>query len=74
MSSVPVEYLEVKAAEQRRELHKSVQQLRGKIEDKLDVRSHAREYLVPAAGVFAVIGLAVGWGLTGIFTDLFQRK
>jgi hypothetical protein len=66
-NSVPVDLLESRAAEQRRQLHQSVENLRGAVREKLDLQSHAREYVVPAMGIMATIGLAIGYGISGVF-------
>lgn len=68
MNNVPTERLEVQAADQRRRLHNSVTELRSKVHERLDVKRNAREYLVPASGVGALLGLLLGYGLTGMFT------
>jgi hypothetical protein len=66
-SRVPFEILEERAAEQRRQLHNSVSELRSTVRRRLDVKRNAREHLLPAAGAAAVLGLAVGYVLPGIF-------
>ncbi len=66
-NSLPAEVLEVRAAEQRRELHGSVEELRGVVRQRLDVKANAREYLVPAATLLSVVGLGIGYGITGLF-------
>jgi ElaB/YqjD/DUF883 family membrane-anchored ribosome-binding protein len=67
-SNIPYELLEERAAQQRRELHNRVVEFRTTVAERLDVNKVAREYLWPAAGVSAVVGLLLGWGLTGMFT------
>ncbi len=64
----PTYTLEVRAADQRRRLHSSVVELRSRVRERLDLKQNAREYLRPAAGVAAVLGLALGYGVTGMFT------
>jgi hypothetical protein len=77
-SNTPVELLEARAAEQRRQLHNSVSELRSTIHhnvveirstiaDRLDPKKNASQYLGPAAGMAALMGLALGYGLTGMF-------
>jgi hypothetical protein len=61
--------LEARAAEQRVELHRCVNDLRSTLREKLDVKKNAREHLGPSAGVAALAGLALGYALTGVFTD-----
>jgi hypothetical protein len=66
-NSLPPEILEVRAAEQRRELHGTVEELRGIVRQRLDVKANAREHLAPAAGIMALVGLGIGYGVTGMF-------
>lgn len=66
--SVPTDVLELKAAEQRRKIHNSVSELRTQMRDKLDIRKNAQEYVWPAAGMVGLVGLALGYGIAGIFT------
>jgi hypothetical protein len=66
-STVPFEILEERAAQQRRQLHNSVNALRATLRERLDVKKNAREYLLPASGAVALVGLAIGWGIGGIF-------
>jgi len=67
-SEVPVDTLEKKAADQRRQLHDTVSELRLSVKQKLDVKRNVREHIWPAAGVMALLGLALGYTITGIFT------
>jgi hypothetical protein len=67
MNNLPPEILEVRAAEQRRELHGSVEELREVLRRRLDVKANARKHLLPAAGIMAVVGLGIGYGVTGFF-------
>ena len=66
--NMPADILEVRAAEQRRRIHNSVLELRGQIEEKLDVRKKATEYVLPASGVAALVGLVFGYGAAAVFT------
>jgi len=65
---IPVDVLEKQAADQRRQLHNSVQELRESVQDRLNVKRNVRKHLGTIAGVLAIAGLALGYGLTGIFT------
>ena len=67
-SSMPVEILEERAADQRRQLHNTVVELKSSLRESFGLRRNAREYLLPAAGVAALFGLLLGYGLTGMFT------
>jgi hypothetical protein len=65
---IPVEVLEKRAADERRQLHNSVQELRVSVKERLDVKRNVRNHLATACGVMAVVGLALGYTVTGIFT------
>ena len=67
--SLPPDILEVRAAEQRRRLHATVLDLRQQMEEKLDVRRQAAEYVVPASGFAALVGLVFGWGFASLFSS-----
>jgi hypothetical protein len=55
--------LELRAAEQRRHLQGSVQDLRQAIRQKLDVKKNTREHLGAASGIVFLATLAVGYSL-----------
>ena len=65
---MPLDVLETNAAAQRKQLHNDVAAIRSGLQRTLQPRKLARQYLAPAAGVAAVIGLLLGYGVTGVFT------
>jgi hypothetical protein len=65
---LPAEILEARAAEQRRRLHDSLQDLRGAVRERLDVRRNVRQHFLPVAGVAGMVGLVFGYRFAGIFT------
>ena len=67
-SAIPVDVLEKRAADQRRQLHNSVSELRHSVRERLDLKRNLREHLWAASGVMGVVGLVVGYALTGVFT------
>jgi len=67
-SGIPVDLLEKKAADQRRQLHDTVVELRQSVRQKLDVKGNVREHMWPAVGIMALLGLSLGYAITGIFT------
>ena len=69
MNGLPAHDLEQKAAEDRRRLHSSVEELRGHLKDTLDLKKNTREHLGLACGVAALLGVTVGYAFTGIFVD-----
>ena len=64
--AVEAQNLEVRAAEQRRQIRESVGELREAITHKLDIRANAREHIIPASALVALVGLALGYTLTDI--------
>jgi len=67
--AIPVDVLEKRAAEQRRQLHNAVTELRHSVRERLDVKRNVREHLWSAAGALAVVGLVVGYAVAGVFTS-----
>jgi hypothetical protein len=63
----PIDLLESRASEQRRQLHESVEDLRGAVRRRLDVNANARQYMAPASGALAALGLGVGYLVAGLF-------
>ena len=66
---IPVDVLERRAADERRQLHNSVQELRHTVHEKLDVKRNVRNHLGAIAGLLALTGLVLGYTVTGIFTS-----
>ena len=69
MSGLPSHDLEAKAANDRRRLHSSVEELRSHLRDTLDVKKNTRDHLGLACAVAALVGVTAGYAFTGIFTD-----
>ena len=68
LSRIPPQTLEVRAAEERRRLQSSVDELRSRVNERLDVKRIVRRYLPGASAVAALLGLGVGYSVAGIFT------
>lgn len=68
MSTKPSYDLELKAAAERQRLHGTVTELKARVRETFDVKRNAREYVVAASGVLAVVGLVVGYSFAGMFT------
>ena len=66
--SLPAEVLEQRAAEQRRQLNNSVDDLRAAVRERLDLKRNVRQHFLPVAGVVGLTGLVLGYSVTGIFT------
>lgn len=67
-AELPVDILEKRAADQRIQLHNTMTELRHSVKEKLDVKRNVREHIWPAVGVMALLGLTIGYTVTGIFT------
>jgi hypothetical protein len=66
---LPADMLEERAAEQRSRLHNSLAGLRSSVRDRLDVKRNLSENFWPAASVAAVVMLAFGYALAGLFAS-----
>jgi hypothetical protein len=66
--NVPTDVLEMRAAEQRRRIHESVLELREQLDEKLDVKKKASEYVLPASGAAAFLELLFGYGMASMFS------
>ena len=65
---IPVDVLEKQAADQRRQLHNTVIELRHTVKERLDVKRNVRNHLGVVAGAMALAGLALGYTVAGVFT------
>lgn len=71
MSTLPIENLELRALEQRRQLHERAAELKTKMQvarEKLDIEQNAREHFGAAAAIVVAFGLLSGYAFGGIFT------
>jgi len=70
MNTVTIESLQLRALEQRSQIHKTVSDLREKIEhtrEKLRFTKQARDHLVTVSVLAGLAGLASGYSLAGRF-------
>jgi ElaB/YqjD/DUF883 family membrane-anchored ribosome-binding protein len=65
---LPVEVLEKRARDQRDLLQGRVVELRRTVKDRFDVKRNVREHVWPSAGIAALLGLALGFAVSGLFT------
>lgn len=68
MSTLPNSELELRAAEERRRLQHTMTEIKSTVRETLDPKRAAREYVLPASVVGAILGLIVGYAFAGIFT------
>ena len=69
MSESSLEILELRAREQRKQLHNSVQDLKSTVQAKLDPKRNARIYFPQIAAVAAILGLSAGYAVGRIFSE-----
>jgi hypothetical protein len=67
MSTVTSEDLVAKAAQERARLHGSVEELKTCVRDNLDINRQLRKHLEVACAAAALLGLALGYSMTGAF-------
>ena len=71
MSANPIDGLEIRALQQRNQVHDTIGELKDKVvaaRAKLDPSNNAREHLLAASLVLSSIGFLAGYGLAGLFT------
>ena len=69
MTESNLEILELRAREQRKQLHNSVQELKTTVQERLDPKRNARIYFPQIATVAAILGLSAGYVVGGIFAE-----
>ncbi|HET9183471.1 MAG TPA: hypothetical protein VFP59_15145 [Candidatus Angelobacter sp.] len=65
---IPVDVLEKQAADQRRQLHNTMAELRQSVRERLDIKRNLREHLVSASATAGILGLLAGYATIGVFT------
>ena len=67
-SGLPTYELELRAPEQRKRLHESVEELKSRVRENLDLKKAARAHIAPVSGGAALVSFVVGYAVAGIFT------
>ena len=71
MNALPLENLELRALEERNQLHDRATELKGKISetrDRFDPRTIARDHCTGVAIVTGTVSLLCGYAAAGLFT------
>jgi len=66
-----MEHLQLRALEQRNQLHRTVSDLRNKVvraREKLRFSKQAKDHLLAASVLAGLLGVASGYGVAGLFT------
>ena len=69
--NVPIEILQAKADEQRKQLHRTVTELRASVQsttEKFDVKRQVRQHFGVVAIASSVVALVTGYSFAGVFT------
>ncbi len=72
MSTQPLEDLQLRALEQRNQLHQTVAELKNKVSvtrKRFDVHRNLREHFGAAAGIAAALSFLLGYGVGAMFTQ-----
>jgi hypothetical protein len=69
MKKANLEALELRAREQRKQLHNSVRELKSTVQEKLDPKRNARIYFPQIAALAAILGISAGYVVGGIFAE-----
>lgn len=68
MSELPTSDLEVRAAEERRQLRTSLDELKESVHDKLDPVENIRRHGLLLSGIAAILAGTLGYNVAGLFT------
>jgi hypothetical protein len=71
MSTAPIETLQLRAMEQRGQLHQTATEIREKIDrtrDKFRIKNQVREHLVTFCIAGAALAVLIGYGVVSLFT------
>jgi hypothetical protein len=71
MSTKPVEDLQLRAMEQRNQLHQTVVELKNKVSEtreRFDIQRNVREHFGTAAAIGAALSFLLGYGVGNMFT------
>ena len=67
--SLPSYELELRASEERKRLHLSLSDLKGRLRERAAVKPLLRKYLTGIAGSAALMALIAGYGVGGAFSN-----
>ncbi|HEY7354504.1 MAG TPA: hypothetical protein VH596_17170 [Terriglobales bacterium] len=67
MGELPSYDLELKAADQRRRLHRTVAELRSRMKEDFDIKKRVGQHMGAVSAIAAVFALGLGYSLAGLF-------
>jgi len=71
MSTMPIETLQLRALEERSQLHRTTTELRAKLaltRDKLNLPKEVHDHLLALSVIAGAVGLVSGYGIAGLFS------
>ena len=71
MSTMPIETLQLRALEERSQLHKTASELRTKLSrtrEKLSLPKQAHDHLLAVSVIAGAVALMSGYGIAGLFS------
>lgn len=68
MNELPTYELELRAADERKRLHNTLEELKERMHETLDVKSKVRHHPWLFSGVAGLIAAGAGYSLAGLFT------
>ncbi|HEY1799875.1 MAG TPA: hypothetical protein VGG46_02980 [Terriglobales bacterium] len=66
--SLPSYELELRASEERKRIHLSLNELKGRLRERAAFKPVLRKFLTGIAGSAALVGLMAGYGVGGFFS------
>ena len=66
--SLPSYELELRASEQRKQIHLSLSELKGRLRERAALKPVLCRFLTEIAGTAALVGLMTGYGVGRVFT------
>lgn len=74
MSTLPTSDLQLRAADQRRRLHGTIVELRQTMQQRLDIKNNARQYVGISSAAAAFFSMFLGYGFAAMFTGRRSRR
>jgi hypothetical protein len=64
----PMSDLELKAGEERRRLQDSLEDLKERVQNTLNLENHVRQNILPISGIAGLTAAVLGYGIAAIFS------
>jgi hypothetical protein len=74
MNTLPSYTLEVRAVDERRRLRSSIEELRSRVREKLDIKGEIRQSVSGLSGAVTLFAVLLGGGFTLVLADALKRR